>query len=267
MGLDLSLTLPFHGISVRSRPLTLFFFDYFCCTLLTVGILTPTFLVVHTFTSVRTITIDLHTFKLLLILQARSMHVIRPFQLDISTMSFWGLKSPDQRAPLRRMGFFRFQQVNSIILQPSLLFVGYKSFSYRNSSFQSASCNIRSSFTTPAVYNVLLHWSGPLSSIVFIQVQTRSFHFFCVRCGPDPCIHCISLGLDCKKFIWERGSVTPPCVSTFSRTQYCTLYSALVPLDHYIRRCLNYFNLSTSRIYLCISISISICLFLFLFEP
>ena len=174
------------------------------------------------------------------------MRVIRPFQLDISTMSFWGLKSPDQRAPLRRMGFFRFQQVNSIILQSLLLFVGYKSFSYRNSSFQSASCNIRSSF---AVYNVLLHWSGPLSSIVFIQVQTRPFHFFCVRCGPDPCIHCISLGLDCKKIIWERGSVTPPCVSTCSRTQYCTLYSASVPLDHYIRRCLNYFNFSTSRIY------------------
>ena len=193
--------------------------------------------------------------------------VIRSFQLDISTMSFWGLRSPDQRAPSRRRRFLRFQQVNSIILQLSLLFVGYKSFSYHNSSFQSASCSIRSSFTAFAVYNVLLHWSGPLSSIVFIQVQTRSFHFFCVRCGPDPCIHCISLGLDCKKIIWERGSVTPRRISHTFRTQYRTSYSASVPLDHYIRRCLGHSKPDTSRIYFVLFIVYFYFFAILLFEP
>ena len=62
------------------------------------------------------------------------MHIIPS---DVSITSFWGLKSPDQRAPLRRRRFFRFQQVNSITTT-LVIVMGYKSFSYYHSSFQSS---------------------------------------------------------------------------------------------------------------------------------
>ena len=111
------------------------------------------------------------------------------FHHDVSITSFWGLKSPDQRAPLRRRRFFRFQQVNSII---------YNSH-YCYGLQELLILPLKLSIKPRVVYVIL-------SCFYCIQrtstlVRTSKFNCISYRSGPDPFIFSVFVVVRTPAFI------------------------------------------------------------------